>query len=70
MPYRAQINSQLNSAATRPVPNRPTPRLRSTTLTQSDYNNVERHALLRANTQNIAVNHRADIPSTAPLLGN
>jgi len=44
--------------------------LRSTTLTQSDYNQVERHALLRVNTQNIAVKHRADLPTTAPLLGN
>ena len=70
MPYRPQLNSQLNSVATRPVPNRPTPRLRSTTLTQSDYSIVERHPLLRVDTLNIAVNHRADIPSTATLLGN
>ena len=61
MPYRAPLNSQLDSAVTRPVLNRPTPRLRNTTLTQSDHNHVERHALLRVNTQNIAVNHRADL---------
>ena len=70
MPYRVPLNSQLNSTVTRPVPNRRTPRLRNPTLTQSDCNDVERHALLRVNTQNIAVNHRADLPSTAPLLGN
>jgi len=35
-----QLNSQLNSADTRPVPNRRTPRQRNTTLTQSDYNTL------------------------------
>jgi len=63
VPYRAQLNSQLNSAATRPVPNRPTPRLRGTTLTQSDHNNVERHALLRADTQT----HRRQPTSRYPI---
>ena len=44
--------------------NRPTPHLRSTTLTQSDHNNFTQ--TLKHN----AVNQRADTPSTAPLLGN
>jgi len=35
-----QLNSQLNSAVTRPVQNRRTPRQRNTTLTQSDYNTL------------------------------
>jgi len=48
---RTGHNSQPHSAVIRPVTNRPTPRLRSTTLTRSDHNNVERHALLRACTQ-------------------
>ena len=60
---RTGHKSQLNSAATHQVPNRPTPRLRSTTLTQSDYNNVERHALLRADTQT----HRRQPTSRYPI---
>ena len=60
---RTGHNSQPHSAVIRPVPNRPTPRLRSTTLTRSDHNNVERHALLRADTQP----HRRQPTSRYPI---
>ena len=63
---RTGHNSGPHSAATRQVPNRPTPRLRSTTLTQSDHNNVERHYFTQT-LKHIAVNQRADCSAVRQL---